>query len=477
MLTTAKPGETAIELAEKALKLCEKKQAKYASVSLRETAELWMSFRNGSPVMIAPVIDEGMSVRIAYADGIGFSSTNQLDTRGISDAVARAHSMARASKAPAPDLRSGVAENAKWEVAEKEKLDNLSDEEKIKRMLDLDKEITASTEHKSYRNLSYGEKRELKFYCDTEGTSVQGRDTKLEVSYLIMLQAGGETEQVYRDIGYTGGEEGFENASVVSKALEDVRGISRMLSEGKAFKRERLDVICGSEVTGIACHESCGHPMEADRILGREASQAGKSFVTPASKGMRVGSRLVTIVDDPLLPNSFGYYEFDDEGVRARRRILYSEGVVNEFLQDRESGSRTGAGSNGAGRSSSYALEPLVRMANTFLLPGDYTEEELIDEVKHGVFIKGFNEWNIDDRRYNQKYVGREAYMIENGEITTPVRSPVIEITTPGFWQAVTAVGRQLQFFGGSCGKGDPMQGMEVDMGGPMIKLSGVLIK
>jgi TldD protein len=116
-------------------------------------------------------------------------------------------------------------------------------------------------------------------------------------------------------------------------------------------------------------------------------------------------------------------------------------------------------------------------MANTFLLPGEYSDDEIISDVKEGIYIKGFTEWNIDDRRFNQKYVGREAYRIQSGELTTPVRSPTLEITTKGFWSSVDAVGRNVRYFGGSCGKGDPMQGMAVDMGGPVIRLRNVMIK
>jgi TldD protein len=463
--------------AEQLLSLCSSSEIRYASATYRGSREFWMSLRNGAPVMLSPQIEYGVSVRVCTDRGIGFASTNSLERSMLKRIVASAISMARAGNGDAPDLRSGTVENATWVVEQKRKMDDTSVEEKIRKIQEIDSAARDCTELRSFRNVSFGEVQTLKYFVDTEGTKVLGRDAKFDLYYMIMLQSGASAEQVSRTFGYTGGEEGLEQLDVLAKTVEYVKGIEGMLLNGKSFKSERLDVLCGSEVTGIACHESCGHPMEADRIMGREAAQAGKSFVQLNSRGQPVGSELVTIVDDPQLPNSFGYYAYDDEGVRARRRTLYNRGRIDEFLQNRESGYRTGMGSNGAGRASSYSLEPLVRMANTFLLPGDYTEEELLSEVNHGLLIKGFNEWNIDDRRYNQKYVGREAYMIENGEISTPVRAPVLEITTPGFWSSVVAVGKKMEFFGGSCGKGDPMQGMEVDMGGPMILLRNVLIK
>jgi TldD protein len=105
------------------------------------------------------------------------------------------------------------------------------------------------------------------------------------------------------------------------------------------------------------------------------------------------------------------------------------------------------------------------------------SEEELIEDVKRGVFMKSFTEWNIDDKRFNQRYVGREAYLIEKGELTTPVARPVIETTTLKFWSAVDGVSKRVGFSAGTCGKGDPMQGMPVSMGGPAVRLRGVYVK
>jgi len=117
-----------------------------------------------------------------------------------------------------------------------------------------------------------------------------------------------------------------------------------------------------------------------------------------------------------------------------------------------------------------------VRMANTYLEPGDYSKEELFEDVKDGIYIKSFMEWNIDDRRFNQRYVGLEAYKIENGELKERVRNPVLEVTTIGLWSAVDAVGKDLEFQAAYCGKGDPMQGIPVWTGGPHIRLRDVTL-
>jgi TldD protein len=209
-------------------------------------------------------------------------------------------------------------------------------------------------------------------------------------------------------------------------------------------------------------------------------SQAGRSFIFkggPYWLGPRIGSELVNIVDNPTIDHSYGFYEFDDEGVKARPRFLYKNGLINEFLHNRESAAKMGKKSNGSARAVDYDREAIIRMANTYLAPGDLTEEELLEDVKKGVYMKSFTEWNIDDRRFNQRYVGREAYIIENCELGFPVVRPTIETTTKNFWSAVDGVTKTLKYEAATCGKGDPMQGIPVYTGGPVIRLKDVYVK
>src|SRR3989344_327645 len=110
-------------------------------------------------------------------------------------------------------------------------------------------------------------------------------------------------------------------------------------------------------------------------------------------------------------------------------------------------------------------------MANTYLSPGDYKDEELIEGIKLGVLIKNFTEWNIDDLRLNQKYVGNEAYLIKNGRLSNPVKQPAIEITTPALWKSIDAISKRIELHSASCGKGEPQQGIPVFHGGPAMRI------
>ncbi|MHA1212828.1 MAG: metallopeptidase TldD-related protein, partial [Candidatus Heimdallarchaeota archaeon] len=140
-------------------------------------------------------------------------------------------------------------------------------------------------------------------------------------------------------------------------------------------------------------HENTGHPSEGDRILGREGAQAGESFYIDLLEKqklgeIKIGTEAVTLIDDPTMPGSAGYYLYDDECVKAGPRYLIKEGMINDLLLNREFAYRFETKSNAAARAIGYNREPLVRMANTYFAPGEYNIDELIEGVKKGIYMK-----------------------------------------------------------------------------------------
>jgi TldD protein len=369
---------------------------------------------------------------------------------------------------------------ANWKVNEKKGIENVSPETRIETFLKMDRELTSRGINVASRMFSFGTSLTEKYFANTEGSVISSYVPRLGAYGFITVVENGKPEQAYKQFGYAGGWEALDEWKLTEQMINQAKVLQRVIKEAKAVKPGKMDLLCGSEVAGIAAHESCGHPMEADRILGREMSQAGESFVYPRGPfwlGTKIGSDAVTIVDDPTIKNSYGYYEYDDEGIRARPRYLYKNGVINEFLHNRETAAKLNTRSNGASRAINYDREAIVRMANTFVQPGDMNEEEIFEDVKQGVYMKSFTEWNIDDKRFNQRYVGREAYLIEKGELTHPLARPVIETTTKTFWSAVDAVSKKVEYDAATCGKGDPQQGMPVYTGGPIIRLRSVHVK
>lgn len=422
--------------------------------------------------------DTGIGVRVLVNGALGFAATNsraKSDVRGIADvAIKIAKASHRKSKIT---FAQEDAIEMNWSVPEQRKLASVPVEEKIKEIQSVDRELMGLGYKIPARYFNLSDNRIEKYFANSEGSRIRSYSPRLRVFYFLTLVEGSNVEQTSRNYGWSGGWEGIRAWDLRKRVLEEARSMHRSLTEGKKSPEGKMDLVAGPQVAGIASHESCGHPTEADRVLGREASQAGKSFIPPDGIGMQVGSELVNVVDDPTIEHAIAYYRTDDEGVKARRRYLYKEGRVTEFLHNRETAAALRTRSNGAARAVNYNVEAIVRMANTFVEPKDHSVEELLEDVKFGVYMKTFMEWNIDDKRYNAKYAGREAYLIENGEIKHPVRNTIIELTTPAFWSAVDAVGKDLDFEAGFCGKSDPGQALDASMGGPTIRLRNVYLR
>lgn len=448
------------EIVDYALEYAQSKKVEYAEVRGLSQIQDNLMLRNGILEAYVSAVDSGFCVRIMANGGIGFASTNKWlkeEARKVVDIAFKYAKAANRKEKLVFEEEKGV--KTKWVVDQKKKIENIPPEERISTFVDVDKALASCGVKVAATMSQCSIALSTKYFVNSEGSQISSFVPKIGAFIFVTVAEEGKTEQAYEQFGYSGGWEAFQEWKVAEKMIHNAKVLKDVITKAKAVKPGDMDLICGSEVTGIAAHESCGHPMEADRILGREMSQAGRSFIYkggPYWIGTRIGSEAVTIVDDPTIEHSYGYYPYDDEGVKARRRFLYKNGVINEFLHNRESAAKLGTRSNGSSRSVNYDREAIVRMANTFVLPGKFTEDELIKDVKHGIYMKSFTEWNIDDKRFNQRYVGREAYLIENGKIEYPVARPVIETTTPKFWMAVDAVSKDVEFDAATCGKGDP---------------------
>ena len=422
--------------------------------------------------------DSGFSVRALHNGGMGGTYTNTSTWNGLQKAIDSAIKQAKKASAVS-DVKMSEEKiySEFWTVEQKKKIKDIPNEHKVEWLKDIEKSLTDGSIPVVARIQVLRDAIKEKHIMNTEGTEISSLLPTIEYFYFIVVAGQNGSEQAYNQLGWTGGYEHWDYWNPMKKINDNARALFNSIERGKTLKDGKMDLIVGPEVVGIAAHESSGHPSEADRILGREAYLAGESFIKPEMVGQRVGSELVNVVDDPTVPNSFGYYKYDDEGVPARRRYLYRNGLINEFLHNRETAAMLGTDSNAASRASSWDREPIVRMSTTFVEPGEHEVDELFEGVKFGVYMKSFTEWNIDDVRYNQKYTGREAYLVENGEVKGPIRRPIIEISTPAFWTSVDAVAKDLEFVGATCGKSDPEQGVDVWTGGPHMRLRNVFMR
>ncbi len=471
--------ERAKDLAKAAISKAQDAGASYAEARVQSTWEREFALKNGEPQPSFFAESYGIGIRVISRGALGFAATNDMSVKSVSEIARKAVRLAQASSAV---LRKPVAmDNSKpakekWSPPEKVNIEN-ADAGWLRRVLlevegrVADGKAGVKIPGRLFYLVAGLEKR---YYVNTDGARVEGRLPRVGFFGSLTAMEGGATAQRFIQQGETGGLEIVERVKLVEKVEEEARVMGKVLRSTIKPPTDTVDVVLSPELSGIAAHESVGHPQEADRVLGREGAQAGESYLKADSLGRKIGSDEANVSDDPTLLHSNGFVPVDDEGVKARKRHLIKDGVINEFLQNRTTAKEFGLRSNGASRSVSFDREPIIRMSNTFVEPGDYSTEELFKEVRHGVFFKTFTEWNIDDKRLNQRYVALEAYLVENGELKGLVKSPVLEITTPRLWGSVKARSKHMEFEAAVCGKGDPQQGAPVWTGGPETLLAGI---
>jgi TldD protein len=466
------------DIAKYALDYALSQGANYAEARLQRDNGSAALLKNGNPEVSSLIKNYGIGIRVLAHGSMGFASTNILDRENVSKCVSEAISMANSVNEGLKkniDFSSKMFTKGKWNVSSKIDVKSIGFDEKFELLLDIEKATISSCKDFKLPNRLFIIESETteKIFLNSEGSSIQSYVPRVSFTYILTAyKAGKGTAQRFNQKGETKGWEAINEWDLTNFVADEAKTLGKILNKAIAPpKDERLDILLGSEVVGIICHESCGHPFEADRIIGREAAEAGESFISPEMLGQKIGSDIVTIVDDPTLPNSYGFYLYDDEGVKARRRELIKNGFINTFLHNKETAVEFDVEGNGSARSEAYNKEPIVRMANTFMDFGDHKFEELLEEISYGIFIKNFMEWNIDDKRFNQRYVGLEAYEVIKGELRRLIRNPILEITTPALYSNVDAVGKDLSFNAAICGKGDPQQGVPVWTGGPSIRL------
>lgn len=456
--------------------------ADHVELRYQQDRSLSHLLKNGVPEISSSEISSGIGMRVLVNGALGFGAGNDLSGSALLETVRRTVRNARSSSSMrSKPIRFSPerSHRVRYSIGQKKPFADLDVSEKVDYLKHVDNLAVEAVQNQGAklpgRFLQLETLETDKLIITSDGTRIESSIPR-SMMYMVLTAAKDARGTAQRNIsrGGSGGWEVVESWNLPVTAVEEGKTLGQVLENDQKLKPGKLDIILGPEVVGLVAHESSGHPAEADRILGREAAQAGETYLDRGSRSRRVGSELVNVIDDPTLPRSFGYYLYDDEGVPARPRYLIRGGIIEEFLHNRETAAEMSTTSNGSSRSLAFNREPIVRMANTFVDSGDHSLDELVEGIHNGVMIKNFMEWNIDDRRYNQRYVGLEAYMIKDGEIQGLVRNPALEISTPALWSAVDAVGDELQFDSAFCGKGDPMQGIPVWTGGPYLRLRNI---
>jgi len=232
-----------------------------------------------------------------------------------------------------------------------------------------------------------------------------------------------------------------------------------------------MDLLLSPDQMVLQIHESIGHPLELDRILGDERNYAGTSFVTTDMIGkFRYGSDLLNITFDPSLPIQFASYGWDDEGAKAEKQFLIQNGILVRVLGGTVSQARTGLTGVSNARADTWNRPPIDRMANLNLEPGASTMDKMIASVRRGIYMKTVNCWSIDDSRNKFQFGCEWGRLIEDGKLAGLVKNPNYRGISATFWRSLKAVGEPatVEVMGTpNCGKGEPNQSQTVGHSSP----------
>jgi len=301
---------------------------------------------------------------------------------------------------------------------------------------------------------------------NSEGLFIEGERVGTILSVQVVSAKGDVLQTGYEPIGGTMGFELFDLHPPGEVAEVAARRSLLMLSARKA-PMGRMAVVLSSEAGGTMIHEAIGHGLEAD------LAQQGLS-VYSKKIGEKVASSLITVVDDPTLPQKRGSYAFDDEGVASRRTILVEEGILKGYLYDRLSAFEDGVESSGNGRRESYQDKPIPRMSNTMILPGKMGPEEIVHSVEKGLFVRKMGGGQVNTVNGDFIFEVNEGYLIEKGSVGEAVRGAILIGNGPQVLKEIDMVGNDLGFGIGTCGKDG--QGVPVSDAQPTLRIPELVV-
>jgi TldD protein len=463
------------ELLKETMDFLRKKGAEYADARrVRGLTEV-LVMKNGTLETASVAESEGVGIRVLNDGAWGFSSSSILTAESVRNVAEEALAIAKASAMVGDativlDGQDVVVDSYRTQA----------DEDPFDVPLDDKLGILASccdgmrkTPAIAIATASMMNFRTEKLFVNSEGSEIEQVITEAGGGISATAIEGDERQTRSYPASFRGdyATRGFEFTRSLDLPAHSERTASEAAELLKADEcpHRKTTIIIGGQQLALQVHESCGHPIELDRVFGTEASYAGTSFLTVEKLGsFQYGSPIVNIVADATCDGGLGSFGYDDEGVPAQRTDIVKNGVFVGYLMSRETAPRIGLRSNGTMRADGWNRIPLIRMTNINLLPGKGTLEELIADTDEGIFIDSNKSWSIDQRRLNFQFGCEIAYEIKNGKLGRMLKNPVYTGITPEFWGSCDAIAGESEWhiWGiPSCGKGEPGQAAHVGHG------------
>jgi TldD protein len=474
-----------------ALNIASLRGASYADVRVIAQRSRALSTKNGKVGSASDAESVGMNVRVIADGAWGFAASAELGRGAVEATAARAVEIARASarvKKENVRLAPEKAITAEWTTPYKIDPFSISVEKNIDLLLKIDAELrSVAGITLAETNLNFN--REEQWFVSSEGVDIHQTKLSTGAGYAAYAFADNEiSKRSYpNSFGGQWQNKGYELVDEL-KLLENARRIGEeavALHKADQCPEGKFDIILDSSQLGLQIHESVGHPIELDRVLGMEANFAGTSFLTlDKLRTLRYGSDLVNVVADARQEHGpgLGTFGFDDEGVAAQCTPIITNGLFTGYLSSRETAHTIGESrSGGTLRAEGWNRLPLIRMTNISLLPGTkpLTLEQLIASTDHGILMQTNRSWSIDDKRYNFQFGCEIGWEIKNGKPVRMVKNPSYSGITTEFWNSLDAIcSRDEWTLWGTpnCGKGQPQQVMGTGHGAAPSRFRGIKV-
>jgi TldD protein len=455
---------TQFDVADAAVQAALDAGARYADARVMHRRSESMSARNGDIEELTQDEDAGVGVRALVGSSWGFFATPDLSGAAARAAGSRATAIARASGAvsgPPADLVPVAPATGSW--ASPCQVDPLGVPLAVKGDLLVRATRTMREHGADFAAGLYRIWDTTKWFVSSEGHRVDQHIRECGAGVDATAIGDGETQRrSYPSFRGQYGTRGWEMVDELDLAGNAARTAqeARALLSAPACPEGTTDLILGSEQLALQIHESVGHAIELDRILGWEAAFAGTSWLDLARLGdLRYGSELMNITIDPTIPGALGSFGFDDEGTPAARRHAVRDGRWVGVLAGRDSAAVAGLDYGGAVRSDGWARLPMVRMTNVGLEPGPHTLDEIIAATDDGILMDVNRSWSIDDRRLNFQFGCEIAWEVKNGRRGRMLRNPTYTGIGPTFWNSMDMLSSEIVNWGTpNCGKGQPGQ-------------------
>ncbi len=463
------------DLTDHALNVAEVKGATYADIRIVRRESQRIAVKNGVVEALESSDDQGFGVRVIADGAWGFASSSHVELAEVERVAALAVEIARASalvKTGEVNLGPPLVHVDTYRTSVEIDPFAVPLERKIELLLNADRAMRR-TEGVSVAKSSLEFIRERKTFASSEGSFIEQEIVESGGGLEATAVDGGEVQKrsYPNSFGRHQGTAGYEFIEAMDLAghAERVGAEAVALLTAPQCPSMVTTLILGGAQLALQVHESCGHPIELDRVFGTEASYAGTSFLTTDKLGaFRYGSEVVNITADATIPRGLGTFGYDDEGVKAQRTPIVRQGLFVGYLTSRETATLLGQTSNGAMRADGWNRIPLIRMTNINLEPGEWDFEDLLADTDEGIYMEMNKSWSIDDKRLNFQFGTEVAYEIKGGKLGQLYKNATYTGLTPQFWGSCDAVcdERHWQVWGTpNCGKGQPSQTAHVGHG------------